>query len=156
MLDVLCPLINESDVVSNELLDCILSNILEPAKTQRKNACQLAKDLVVKCADTLEPYIQAVRVIGCSIIAAASYGRKGVTFTISGVYFNLLVYLLSLWTTCIDNINLFQFFNHVLILGREEKNLSISQKVYDLIYELNHICPSVLLAVLPQVSTLPN
>uniref|UniRef100_A0A2P2I100 Androgen-induced proliferation inhibitor n=1 Tax=Hirondellea gigas TaxID=1518452 RepID=A0A2P2I100_9CRUS len=102
MLDVLCPLINESDVVSNELLDCILTNILDPAKTQRKNACQLAKDLIVKCADTLEPYIQA-------------------------------------------------FFNHVLILGREEKNLSISQKVYDLIYELNHICPSVLLSVLPQL-----
>lgn len=46
---------------------------------------------------------------------------------------------------------LLQFFNHVLILGREEKTLTISQKVYDLIYELNHICPSVLLAVLPQV-----
>lgn len=60
MLDVLCPLINESDTVSNELLDCILSNVLDPAKTQRKNACQLAKDLIVKCADTLEPYIQGV------------------------------------------------------------------------------------------------
>lgn len=102
MLDVLCPLINESDVVSNDLLDIILSNVLEPAKSQRKNAYQLAKDLVVKCSDTLEPYIQA-------------------------------------------------FFNHVLILGREEKTLTISQKVYDLIYELNHICPSVLLAVLPQL-----
>lgn len=102
MLDVLCPLINESDVVSNDLLDIILSNVLEPAKSQRKNAYYLAKELVVKCSDTLEPYIQA-------------------------------------------------FFNHVLILGREEKTLTISQKVYDLIYELNHICPSVLLAVLPQL-----
>ncbi|KAK4314945.1 hypothetical protein Pmani_013813 [Petrolisthes manimaculis] len=102
MLDVLCPLINESDVVSNDLLDIILSNVLEPAKSQRKNAYHLAKELVVKCSDTLEPYIQG-------------------------------------------------FFNHVLILGREEKTLTISQKVYDLIYELNHICPSVLLAVLPQL-----
>ncbi|XP_042234585.1 sister chromatid cohesion protein PDS5 homolog B-B-like isoform X3 [Homarus americanus] len=102
MLDVLCPLINESDVVSNDLLDIILSNVLEPAKSQRKNAYHLAKELVVKCSDTLEPYIQA-------------------------------------------------FFNHVLILGREEKTLTISQKVYDLIYELNHICPSVLLSVLPQL-----
>ncbi|XP_066979416.1 sister chromatid cohesion protein PDS5 homolog B-B isoform X2 [Macrobrachium rosenbergii] len=102
MLDVLCPLINESDVVSNDLLDIILSNVLEPAKSQRKNAYYLAKELVVKCSDTLEPYIQG-------------------------------------------------FFNHVLILGREEKTLTISQKVYDLIYELNHICPSVLLAVLPQL-----
>ncbi|KAK7077880.1 Sister chromatid cohesion protein PDS5 A [Halocaridina rubra] len=102
MLDVLCPLINESDLVSNDLLDIILSNVLEPAKTQRKNAYFLAKELVIKCSDTLEPYIQG-------------------------------------------------FFNHVLILGREEKTLTISQKVYDLIYELNHICPSVLLAVLPQL-----
>jgi len=102
MLDVLCPLITESDIVSNELLDIILMNIVEPNKTSRKNAYQLAKDLIVKCSDTLEPYIQA-------------------------------------------------FFNHVLILGKEEKGLSISCKVYDLIYELNKICPSVLLAVLPQL-----
>lgn len=45
----------------------------------------------------------------------------------------------------------FQFFNHVLILGKEERGLGIASKVYDLIYELNHICPSVLLAVLPQL-----
>ncbi|XP_063218306.1 sister chromatid cohesion protein PDS5 homolog B isoform X2 [Bacillus rossius redtenbacheri] len=102
MLDVLCPLITESDIVSNELLDIILMNVVEPNKSQRKNAYLLAKELVVKCSDTLEPYIQA-------------------------------------------------FFNHVLILGKEEKTLAICQKVYDLIYELNHICPSVLLAVLPQL-----
>lgn len=45
----------------------------------------------------------------------------------------------------------FQFFNHVLILGKNEKNLAISTKTYDLIYELNRISPSVLLAVLPQL-----
>lgn len=62
MLDVLCPLITESDIVSNELLDIVLMNIVEPNKTQRKNAYSLAKDLVVKCSDTLEPYIQAVSI----------------------------------------------------------------------------------------------
>lgn len=36
-------------------------------------------------------------------------------------------------------------------MGKEEKNLQIAKKVYDLIYELNHICPSVLLSVLPQL-----
>lgn len=60
MLDVLCPLITESDVLSNELLDIILMNIVEPNKSQKKNAYHLAKDLIVKCSDTLEPYIQAV------------------------------------------------------------------------------------------------
>lgn len=36
-------------------------------------------------------------------------------------------------------------------MGKEEKSLTISNKVFDLIYELNKICPSVLLAVLPQL-----
>ena len=60
MLDVLCPLITESDLVSNELLDIILINIVEPNKTHKKNAYLLAKELVIKCSDTLEPYLQAV------------------------------------------------------------------------------------------------
>jgi len=36
-------------------------------------------------------------------------------------------------------------------MGRQEKGLDMYSKVYDLIYELYHICPSVLLAVLPQL-----
>ena len=58
MLDVLTPLITEADFVSNELLDIILVNIVEPLKTQRKNAYMLAKELIVKTSTTLEPYIQ--------------------------------------------------------------------------------------------------
>lgn len=61
MLDVLCPLITESDSVSNNLLDTILINIVEPSKSTRKNAYLLAKELIVKCSDTLESYIQSVR-----------------------------------------------------------------------------------------------
>lgn len=60
MLDILCPLICESDMVASELLDIILINIVEPNKTQRKNAYSLAKDLILKCSNTLEPYIQSV------------------------------------------------------------------------------------------------
>ncbi|XP_072386010.1 sister chromatid cohesion protein PDS5 homolog B isoform X2 [Diabrotica undecimpunctata] len=102
MLDVLCPLISESDMVSNDLLNIILINIVEPNKSQHKNSYFLAKELIVKTSDTLEPYIQA-------------------------------------------------FFNQVLILGKEDKKLHICGKVYDLIYELNHIRPQILLAVLPQL-----
>ncbi|XP_050315656.1 sister chromatid cohesion protein PDS5 homolog B [Anthonomus grandis grandis] len=102
MLDVLCPLITESDMVGNDLLDIILMNIVEPNKTQHKNAYFLAKELVIKTSETLEPYIQA-------------------------------------------------FFNQVLILGKADQNLQISSKVYDLIYELNHICPQILVSVLPQL-----
>lgn len=102
MLDVLCPLITESDMVGNDLLDLILMNIVEPNKSQQKNAYFLAKELIVKTSETLEPYIQA-------------------------------------------------FFNQVVILGKEDQNLKIAGKVYDLIYELNHICPQILVAVLPQL-----
>ena len=59
MLDVLSPLITEADFVSNELLDIILVNIVEPQKTQRKNAFMLAKELIMKTSATLEAYIQA-------------------------------------------------------------------------------------------------
>jgi sister chromatid cohesion protein PDS5 len=62
MLDILCPLICESDMVASELLDIILINIVEPNKSQRKNAYSLAKDLILKCSNTLEPYIQSVSV----------------------------------------------------------------------------------------------
>ncbi|GAB0090696.1 pds5 [Sergentomyia squamirostris] len=102
MLDVLCPLITESDNVSNQLLDIILSNIVEPAKTKRKNAYYIAKELIIKTADTLKQYIQT-------------------------------------------------FFNQVLFLEKVDKSITISTKVYDLIYELNLIAPTCLLAVLPQL-----
>ena len=102
MLDMLCPLITEADSVPNELLDTILQNIVEPLKSQRKNAYNLSKELINKTSDTMEPYIQ-------------------------------------------------QFFNQVLIMGKADTRLAITKRVYDLIYELNHISPTVLLAVLPQL-----
>eukprot|EP00096_Caligus_rogercresseyi_P009881 TRINITY_DN3454_c0_g1_i3.p1 TRINITY_DN3454_c0_g1~~TRINITY_DN3454_c0_g1_i3.p1 ORF type:complete len:1298 (-),score=389.78 TRINITY_DN3454_c0_g1_i3:131-4024(-) len=58
MLDVLVPLITDSDIVPNELLELILKNIIDPYKTQRKNAYELAKSLILKTKVTLETYIQ--------------------------------------------------------------------------------------------------
>lgn len=60
MLDVLCPLITESDNVSQELLDIILINIVEPNKSSRKNSYHLAKELITKTHETLEQYVQQV------------------------------------------------------------------------------------------------
>lgn len=102
MIDVLYPLLVEADYISNELLDIILINIVEPYKSQRKNAANLARDLIIKTSSTLEPYIH-------------------------------------------------QFFNQVLILGKVDNKLNISRKVFDLIYELNLICPKILQTVLPQL-----
>lgn len=60
MLDVLCPLITESDNVSTQLLDIVLINIVEPQKSTKKNAYQLAKELIIKTHETMEQYIQQV------------------------------------------------------------------------------------------------
>ena len=60
MLDVMTPLIIEGDSISNKLLDIILMNIIEPNKTQKKNAYILAHDLIKNSMDTLEPYISNV------------------------------------------------------------------------------------------------
>lgn len=62
MLDVLCPLITESDSVSNQLLDIILMNIIEPQKSARKNAYRLSKDLISKTASTLQSYVESVSI----------------------------------------------------------------------------------------------
>ncbi|KAJ8298337.1 hypothetical protein KUTeg_024868 [Tegillarca granosa] len=101
MLDMMTPLITEADAVSQELLDIILQNIIEPHKTQRRVPYQLAKDLLIRTSNAIEPYIQA-------------------------------------------------FFNNALMLGKMSES-EVGDRLYDLIYELNQISPSVLLAVLPQL-----
>uniref|UniRef100_A0A8W7P9N7 Uncharacterized protein n=1 Tax=Anopheles coluzzii TaxID=1518534 RepID=A0A8W7P9N7_ANOCL len=102
MLDVLAPLITESDSVSYDLLDLIYINIVEPLRTQKRNAYELAKELIIKTSNWLEAYTQA-------------------------------------------------FFNQILILDKNEKQYQIVPKIYDVIYELNVITPSILLSVLPQL-----
>lgn len=67
MLDVLSPLITESDNVSTQLLDIILINIVEPQKSSKKNAYFLAKELIIKTNETMEQYIQQVTRYICSV-----------------------------------------------------------------------------------------
>jgi sister chromatid cohesion protein PDS5 len=59
MREILVPLLPESDSISNELLDIILINIVEPNKTQKKNSYNLAKDLIKKTTDSLMMCVQA-------------------------------------------------------------------------------------------------
>lgn len=59
MLEILSPLLIESDSISNELLDIILVNIIEPNKTQKKNAYNLSKELISKTSESLMMYVQA-------------------------------------------------------------------------------------------------
>ncbi|XP_059168056.1 sister chromatid cohesion protein PDS5 homolog A-B-like isoform X2 [Physella acuta] len=101
MLDIMSPLISEADFVSQELLEAILVNMVDPNKTQKKMAYAMAKDLVKRTSSTIEPYIQT-------------------------------------------------FFNNMLMLGKQANN-DVGNHLYDLIYELNQVSPSILLAVIPQL-----
>ncbi|XP_052089620.1 sister chromatid cohesion protein PDS5 homolog B-like isoform X2 [Mytilus californianus] len=59
VLDMLTPLITEADSVSQELMDIILLNVVEPYKTQKRVAYALAKELLIRSSNAIEPYIQA-------------------------------------------------------------------------------------------------
>ncbi|KAK3738251.1 hypothetical protein RRG08_039662 [Elysia crispata] len=101
MLDIMSPLITEADFVSQELLEAILVNMVDPNKIQRKAAFGMAKDLIKRTSTSIEPYIQT-------------------------------------------------FFNNMLMLGKQADS-EVSSHIYELIYELNQVAPSILLAVIPQL-----
>jgi len=106
MLDLLCPLIAESnDELPNDLLRIVLTTLITtPGKSASKSAIKRARDFITRCSDTLEYQVQL-------------------------------------------------FLNQVLLLDdrKDEEPLRISNKVYDLIYELNVICPKIVLTVIPQL-----
>ncbi|UYV72674.1 PDS5A [Cordylochernes scorpioides] len=91
----------QADVISQELLDLVLIQIIEPRKTQNKHAYNLARDLIKRGASNLEPYIQA-------------------------------------------------FFSNILILNKGTIS-PLTPRVYDLVYELNFLCPTIMSTVLPQL-----
>ncbi len=58
MLEVMHPLIAESDQISDELLNVVMKNIIEETKVTQ-NAYMLAKELVQKTATVLQPFLQS-------------------------------------------------------------------------------------------------
>ena len=46
--------------------------------------------------------------------------------------------------------SIFQYLNNIMMLGKNSDG-EVASRLYDLIYELNQIAPSVLLSVLPQL-----
>ncbi|GFR06797.1 sister chromatid cohesion protein PDS5 homolog B-B [Trichonephila clavata] len=76
IINLLCPLITDSDVVTQELLDVILIHLVEPVKSQRPTASLIGKEIFLKTASTLEPYIQAFYnnafILGASVQSSLS------------------------------------------------------------------------------------
>lgn len=119
---MLSPLITEADNLSVELLDLILINIVEPYKSNNKYACHLTQQLLTKTGDALES-------------------------TIKMVMFNLSFNMLLL----IEIFSVRQFFNRALVMDKPNNKLSITNKIYDIIYELNRTNGELLTSVLPQL-----
>uniref|UniRef100_A0A1A9VQX0 Uncharacterized protein n=1 Tax=Glossina austeni TaxID=7395 RepID=A0A1A9VQX0_GLOAU len=100
--DILSSLIMELENFTIELLDLLLSNIVKPKKTQNRTACQLAKDVIFKAKDYLEPVLK-------------------------------------------------RYFDRIFLIDYFQIPSEMYDKVYDLIYELNIISPTLLYTILPQL-----
>ncbi|GBM49514.1 Sister chromatid cohesion protein PDS5 A-A [Araneus ventricosus] len=59
IVDLLCPLINEADVIPAGLINIIFNHIIDPKKTDNKNACILAQEILRKTSSSIGTYVQA-------------------------------------------------------------------------------------------------
>ena len=129
MLDVLKPLIIESDTVSTKLLQIILMQIIDPKKSTNKQAYWLASQILDKTSSTLEPYI-------------SSFFSKAIT---RGVNENGDVS---------DGENEDEEMTELKQKFRKNKSnsnpIEVAQ-ICDLIYELNQICPNIVNGLLPHI-----
>jgi len=133
MLDMLTPLIIEADAVSSKLVEIILWQIIDPKKTQNKQACWLATQILKKASKTMEPYL-------------ITYFNNAVTH---GVHANAGELSEE------EDEESSQTSSHTLTKSRGKNSsqpvsTSVTQ-LCELLYELNQICPTVMDGILPQL-----
>jgi len=135
MLDMLTPLIIEADTVSMKLIEIILWQIIEPKKSQNKQACWLATQILKKTIKTMEPYL-------------VTYFNKAIVHGMKSE---------GLGETSDDEDNpiVQQAKKIKQYKSRNSKNApnanTTISHLCELIYELNQICPSVMSGILPQL-----
>ena len=61
LFDILHPLLNESDQISTRILDTLFPRIIEPQKSNNKDAYNLAVNLIRKGNQSFEFFVQNVR-----------------------------------------------------------------------------------------------
>ena len=134
MLDMLTPLIIEADTVSMKLIEIILWQIIEPKKSQNKQACWLSTQILKKTIKTMEPYL-------------ISYFNKAIVHGMKAEGLG----------DASDDENPAQQANKKIkqYKARNSKNApnanTTISHLCELIYELNQICPSVMSGILPQL-----
>lgn len=122
MVDMLTPLISESDNTSPELLEIVLTHLIEPKKTHVKHACALSQEIIRRTMKTLGFYI--IKYLDTAIASESNPVSEDPNSPIN------------------NSENNGQTANYF------RKNIS---GICDLIYELNKVCPSVLQDFLPQL-----
>lgn len=131
MLDMLTPLIIEADAVSPKLIEIILWQLIEPRKSQNKQACWLATQILKKAHKTIEPYL-------------VSYFNNAITH---GMNSNAGELSDEEEEESVQKTSSLKSRN-------KSSNQSVSHSVTqlcELLYELNQICPSVMDGILPQL-----
>lgn len=133
MLDMLTPLIIEADTVSMKLIEIILWQVIEPKKSQSKQACWLATQILKKTIKTMEPYL-------------ISYFNKAIVHGMKAE---------SGDGSDDDNPMVQASKRAKQYKARNSKNApnanTTISHLCELIYELNQICPSVMSGILPQL-----
>lgn len=125
MVDMLTPLILESDATSPELMEIIFTQLIEPKKSHAKHACFLAREVIKKSIKTLGPYL-------------VNYLATAVTSEISPNGEESLDSNANSHKSSCNNQSASYF----------RKNIS---GICDLIYELNKVVPETMQDFLPQL-----
>lgn len=132
MLDMLTPLILEADTVSQKLIEIILWQIIEPKKSQNKQACYLATQILKKTSKTMEPYL-------------ITYFNSAITHGVQSNPGELSDDEEVVQTPSRPNAN-----RNKMTKSSSYPPATVAQ-LCDLIYELNQICPPVMEGILPQL-----
>lgn len=125
MVDMLTPLILESDATSPELMEIIFTQLIEPRKSHAKHACLLAREVIKKSIKTLSPYL-------------INYLSTAITTEISPNGEESLD----------SNANSHKAAPGNQVANYFRKNIS---GICDLIYELNKVVPETIQDFLPQL-----
>jgi len=137
MLDMLTPLIIEADTVSMKLIEIILWQIIEPKKSQNKQACWLATQILKKTIKTMEPYL-------------ISYFNKAIVHGMKSEGLGELSDDEDNPLAAQQAAKKIKSYKARNSKNAPNANTTISH-LCELIYELNQICPSVMTGILPQL-----
>lgn len=144
MLDMLTPLIVESDTVSMRLVELTLKQIVEPRKSQSKQSCWLATQILKKTSKTIEPYLVSY------FNHALTHGMSGNSESVSDEEGGGGLNDKGDDSTAGDRSEPI-----MPIRARHSRNSQAASKALaqlcDLIYELNQVCPAVMGGIMPQL-----